>query len=301
MQILASPSPFCPAPMRRLFLVLALLLAIPMQAWATPTEELQAARETFRAGEYELAIGKFSALLYPTSRLARASSIAEAHLLLGVCFFETGNTKSAQTEFEEALFLDDTLSLSDKLFSANAIAFFAKISAEQQENAKDAAEKERIARKQQALNRAFQNLVVFEKRRYWVNIMPFGAGQFQNGQTKKGAAFFVGEALTGGATVGIWGYQVIKYGFGGRVPRGDIDTVNTLQIVQIGSGVAFYALWAWGIIDSLANYEHAVKREADPSLLKDLEEVFDNKKTSRVMLVPLIGPETQGASLLWEF
>ncbi len=284
----------------RLATCLLLSVGVVGSAHATPTEELQAARESFRAGDYDAAIGKFSALLYPTSRLARASSIAEAHLLLGVCFFETGRKDSAEREFEEALFLDDSLTLSDTLFSNDAIAFFSVVLSKQQKSAVDAAEKERLARKKQALNRAFQNLVVLEKRRYWVNIMPFGAGQFQNGDTKKGTAFFVAEALTGGATVGIWSYQVIKYGFGGRVPRDEIDTVNTLQIIQIGAGAAFWGILAWGIIDSLANYEHAVKREADPSLLKDLEKIFENE-SSGVSLVPLIGPETQGVSLAWEF
>ncbi len=288
------------APLLCAFALLLGICALPC-AHATPNEELQAAREHFRSGEYERAIGTFSALLYPTSRLAKATAIAEAHLLLGVCFFETGNQESALREFEEALFLDDTLSLPANLFSKEAIAFFETIATKQQERAKDAAEKERLARKQQALNRAFQNLVVFEKRRYWVNFMPLGAGQFQNGQTKKGVAFFVAEAITGGATVGIWSYQIIKYGFKGKVPRDEVDTVNTLQIVQIGSGVAFYALLAWGIIDSLSNYEHAVKREADPTLLKDLEEIFDTETASGVTVVPMVGPESQGVSLLWEF
>ncbi len=270
-------------------------------SYASPNEDLQLARETFLAGDYETAIGQFGALLYPSSRLAKASSIAEAHLLLGVSYFETGNSESAGREFEEALFLDDTLSLDANLFSPEAIRFFDARKAELKQRAVDAAEKEQVARKQEALNRAFQNLVVLEKRRYWVNFIPFGAGQFQNGQLRKGVAFFVGEAVTGGASVGLWSYQVIKYGFRGRVPRDEVDTVNSVQIAQIGSGAVFYALMAWGIVDSLSHYEHAVKREADPSLRKDLEEIFDNQPTSSLQVVPAFGPEMTGGALRWEF
>jgi tetratricopeptide (TPR) repeat protein len=278
-----------------------LVAALAQPSQATPTEELQAARESFLAGDYKAAIGKFTALLYPTSRLAKASSIAEAHLLLGVSFFETGEREGASREFEEALFLDESLSLDADLFSAEAVRFFDEKKAELKGKAEDSAEKERLARREQALNRALQNMVVLEKRRYWVNFMPFGAGQFQNGERNKGFAFFVGEAVLGGTSVGLWSYQVIKYGFRGKVPRDEVDTVNTLQVMQIGSGALFYALMAWGIVDSLSHYEHAVKREADPSLLKDLEDVLDNEKDTTPTVIPNAGPDGAGVSLLWEF
>lgn len=280
---------------------LCLVAALGRAGQATPGDELQEAREAFLAGQFERSIGKLTALLYPSPRLAEASSLAEAHLLLGVSFFETKHPESAEREFEEALFHDGNLALPANVFSVEVIRFFDAFKAELDRKAEAAAENERLARKQQALNRAFQNLVVFEKRRYWVNFMPFGAGQFQNEQKKKGLAFFVGEVLSGGATVGIWGYQVIRYGYRGKVPRDEVDTVKKLQILQIGSGAVFYALVAWGIVDSLSNYEHAVKREADPSLLKDLEEIFDTETTSAPKLVPMVGPESRGASLLWEF
>lgn len=282
-----------------LCLALLLMAALARPSLASPAQELQEAREAFLAGEFEGAIGKFTALLYPTSRLATASSMAEAHLLLGVSFFETGKKDSAGREFEEALFLDDSLTLDANLFSAEAVQFFDDAKAELKRKADADAEMERLARKQQALNRAFQNLVVFEKRRYWVNFIPFGAGQFQNGQKRKGFAFFVGEAILGGTSVGLWSYQVIRYGFRGKVPLDEVDTVNTLQVAQIGTGALFYALMAWGIVDSLSHYEHTIKREADPSLLKELEDIFESDATPT--LLPTAGPEGAGVSLFWEF
>lgn len=268
---------------------------------ASPNEDLQVAIETFSTGDFTTAIGQFGALLYPSSRLAKASSIAEAHLLLGVSYFEVGNHDNAGREFEEALFLDDSLSLKESLFSPEAIRFFDKRKAELVERATDAAEKETMARKEQALSRALQNLVVLEKRRYYVNYIPFGAGQFQNGQRGKGLAFFLGETLSGGASIGLWSYQIIKYSYRGRVPRDEVDTVRKLQVLQVGSGILFFAFYALGVVDSLSNYEHVIKREADPALLKDLEEVFKNDNKSGVRLVPDIGSESLGAALYWEF
>jgi tetratricopeptide (TPR) repeat protein len=277
------------------------LISGPGIANATPAEELEQARESFLSGDYEGAVGRFSALLYPKSRLAEASTIAQAHLLLGVCYFETKQLKSAETEFEEALFLDSLLRLDANIFSAEVIEFFNAKREELEKAATAAAEREQLTRKQQALDRAIKNLVVLEKQRYWVNFVPFGAGQFQNGQKRKGFTFFAAETLTGGVSVGLWSYQVIKYGFRGKVPRDEVSTVNTLQVVQIGSGVVFFGLLAWGIVDSLSNYEHAVTRQADPSLIKELEDIYDIKPTTSMQLVPLITNDGGGMSAVWEF
>ncbi len=285
-----------------LALLLCAFLGIAIgSAHATPTEELEKARESFLAGDFEAAVGRFSALLYPTSRLAEAASIAEAHLLLGVSYFETRQRKSAEREFEEALFLNSSLRLDANLFSADAIDFFETVRSDIEKKAKAAAESEQLTRKQQAFDRALENFVVLEKRRYFVNYLPFGAGQFQNGQTKKGIAFLSGETLTGGASVGLWSYQVIKYGFRGRVPRDEVSTVNTLQVLQIGSGAAFWALFAWGVADSLSNYQHEIKRKADPSLIKDLEDIYDIKPTTSVMILPTFSGDSGGMSVQWEF
>lgn len=284
-----------------LCLILLSQISAPGIANATPAEELEQARESFLSGDYESAVGRFSALLYPKSRLAEASTIAQAHLLLGVCYFEIKQLKSAETEFEEALFLDSLLRLDANIFSPEAIEFFNAKREAIEKAAIAAAEREQLTRKQQALDRAIKNLVVLEKQRYWVNFVPFGAGQFQNGQKRKGFTFFAAETLTGGLSVGLWSYQVIKYGFRGKVPRDEVSTVNTLQVVQIGSGVVFFGLLAWGIVDSLSNYEHAVTRQAGPSLIKELEDIYDIKPTTSMQLVPLITNDGGGMSAIWEF
>ena len=91
-----------------------------LNSHATPAEELEQARESFLSGNFEAAVGGFSALLYPTSRLANATTIAEAHLLLGVCYFETKQRDSAEREFEEALLLNSKLRLDANLFSPSS-------------------------------------------------------------------------------------------------------------------------------------------------------------------------------------
>jgi tetratricopeptide (TPR) repeat protein len=280
---------------------LFLLCSLVEIAGASPKQELQEARESFLAGEYQGSIGKLTALLYPTSRLAMASSIAEAHLLLGVSLFETGERAGAVREFEEALFLDETLSLSTSLFTTEAVKFFDETKEELRRKAKDVEETERLARKEQALNKAVENLIVIEKYRYWVNFVPFGAGQFQNGQRGKGLAFFLGEAALGGTTVALWSYQVVKYGYRGTVPLDEVDTVNTIQVLQVGSGALFIALTAWGIYDSLTNYQYQIEREADPSIIKELKDALESETDNTPTIVPTATPDGAGVSLQWEF
>lgn len=283
----------------RLLPILVVLTFLVPAAGATPNQELQAARESFLAGEYEGAIGKLTALLYPTSRLAKRSIIAEAHLLLGVSFFETGERDGAKREFEEALFLDETLSLSTSLFTKEAVEFFDETKAALSRKAKDAADAQRLARKQQVLNKAVQDLLVIEHYRYWVNFVPFGAGQFQNGEKGKGLAFFIAGAALGGTSAGLYGYQLVKYGLGGKVPLDEVDQVNTIQVIQIGTGALFIAITAWGIVDSLTHYRYSVQREADPAIIKELKDALEFDSTPTI--IPTATPEGGGVSLLWEF
>ncbi len=280
---------------------LVLLCSLAALASASPNEELREARESFFKGEYEGSIAKLTALLYPTSRLATASSIAEAHLMLGVSFFETGQRDGALREIEEALFLDDSLSLGTSLFTTEAVKFFDEAKAELNRKAKDAEEAERIARKEQALNKAVENLVVIERYRYWVNFVPFGAGQFQNGQRGKGLAFFLGEAALGSTSVALWSYQVVKYGLRGTVPLDEVGTVNTIQVLQVGTGAAFIALTMYGIYDSLINYQYQIERKADPSIIKELRDALENETDNTPTIIPTAGPEGAGVSLQWEF
>ena len=268
---------------------------------ATPNEELSAARETFAEGRYQRAIPLFSGLLYPQSRLADASLLAEAHLLLGVSYFEVGQRDAAQREFEEALFLDSNLILDSSLFSAEAIRFFDATKEDLTQRMREADEGEAVAREREKLRRKIENLVIFEKRRYFVNFIPFGAGQFQNDEKSKGAFFFISEALTGGSSAALWSYQVIRYGLAGRVPIEEVSRVRAIQAIQITTGAVFFGLMAWGIIDSLAHFEHAIQRQPDPRMLRELELDAPGDDEISLRLLPYASPGGGGLSLFWEF
>ena len=276
-------------------------------AAASPTQDLNNARITFRAGQYDHAIAMLGALLYPTTRLSDSGDIAEAHLLLGVSYFEKGDRKAAGREFEQALALDHTLSIDTRVFSREAVEFFKKKKHEIDRRAQEESERERLARQNAALRRVLENAYVVESRRYYVNFIPFGAGQYQNKELGKAIFFSVSEAALGATSVGLYAYQLIHYP-DKRVPADEVGTVRNLQVLQIATGTACLGIMAWGIIDSLAHYDPVVKRQLDPATKRYIEEQFREKAphkrpspSSSLHIVPTITPESAGVGIAWEF
>ena len=243
-------------------------LAVPPAAADTPSAQLDRARASFRENDFATAIPLLNLLLYPTSRLARVEDLVEAHLLFGACSYEIGDLATARREFEEALYLQGDLDLEgNPLYSAGAIKFFGETRAAVDERVRLDAERRAILEERDRYQQLLASLVVVEKRSYYINFIPFGAGQFQNRQRKKGIFFAVSQGLTGATSAGIWLYLVGSYGLSGTVPDVDATSVRRLQQLEIVSGTACLALMAWGIVDSLVNYEPSAQRRPDESLL----------------------------------
>jgi hypothetical protein len=83
-----------------------------------------------------------------------------------------------------------------------------------------------------------------------VKYMPFGAAQFQNGETGKGVAFAVVEGAAVVTSASLWFYLNATYG-NEPVPAADAATVRKLQITEVVSGVAFFATYAAGVVEGL--------------------------------------------------
>jgi tetratricopeptide (TPR) repeat protein len=299
-----------------LLLILAATCLLPGRAaGASPSAELDQAKGLFRAGNYAGAAAQFGGLLYPESKLADRRELAETHLLLGVSYFELGQKDSAEREFEEALALDRTLSLTTAVASKSAVEMFEDKKGEIERKAR--ADEE--ARAEASLQRAMQSAFVVENRRYILNFVPFGAGQYQNKELGKAIFFSVSEASLGGVSLGLYLYQLFNYS-NGEVPPDEVDTVRTLQVLQISSGVLCLGIAAWGIIDSLAHYDPVVRRPLSPAERRRIEEEL--RKTpgqggtpagqrpalpaappasSSLHLIPILSPGGAGVALSWEF
>jgi tetratricopeptide (TPR) repeat protein len=284
------------------------MLVATAPAGASPSQDLDHARQSFRQHDYEAAMKLATYLLYPDEKLASPADLVEAHVILGASSFETGHRDEARREFEKALQIQPDRALTDMLFSEGAIRMFEQTKTELEAKAERDAQLRRLADERERLRKYKESLVFVEKRSFIVNFAPFGGGQFQNKQPLRGVLFAAGEGVAGGLSLGIFLYLSGKYGLVATdVPKEDGPGVRQLQQIEIGAGVAFYAIYAWGVVDALLHYKPTVQIEGDDTLLRDLPldkpKPKPPKKTSardRLHLGPMITPGGAGIGLTWE-
>jgi hypothetical protein len=273
----------------------------------SPAERLAEARDQFRLGAFARVIELINPLLYPEIRVARQRDIVEAHVLYGVSLFETGDRKNAAREFEAALSADDAVTLDENQFSVDARNYFDEIKKAKQERDQTAAELAAAAAERERLRQAIKNLRIVENRPFWVNFMPFGAGQFQNGDTKLGIFFAATEGAAAATSATIFIYLVNKYGYNGQVPKDDAGDARLLQQIAIGADVVFYVTAFAGVVHAIHRYKR--QKVLDPSSVD--EDLLDPdqktkpkpkpKTSSSIFFHPIPIPDGAGAALTWEF
>jgi len=143
-----------------------------------------------------------------------------------------------------------------------------------------------------------------------VALLPFGAGQFQNGHRKKGWAFLASEAVLASVSVAAFSTNILLYGAshtlsckgsgvsgpgGPSCPAEEVDRSaerhsNTLYNVQLISGGLFFAVAAWGIVDALIYMQPLVPLEPAPPA-----------KTSQLSIFPVVVGSAPGPGMSLRF
>lgn len=292
--------------MRIALMIVALSVAT---ASATPQEELDAAKAAYRKGQYQKALPLFNALLYPPPPRI-GGELAEIYLALGVCRYQTGDTAGAQREFEQALALNPGSKIDPAIVSdPKVIRAFDDTKLAIKQRLDDEAERKRKA----DLAKLRASLIGFEQHSFFLNFAPFGIGQFQNHQAGKGVFLATTQGLALLCSVSIWTYLVNRYGIrSNRVALEDGPQVRMLQQLEIGSGIAFFGLWIYGVVDSLRNYTPQTRAAIDDNLLppelRDPEGAAPKKPAAAVKpktsylrrLTPLWVPGGAGIGVSWE-
>jgi len=297
-------------PLTEVAVIALIIAAATSDAAASPAQDLEQARQAFRQHDYDSARKLATFLLYPDEKLALPADLVEAHVILGASNFETGHRLEAKTEFEKALQIQPDKSLTDLLFSEGTIRLFDETKADIDARAERDAQLRKVADERERLRKYRESLVVVERHSFGINFAPFGAGQFQNKQPVRGVLFAAGEGITGGISLGIFLYLSGKYGLTAQVPPVDGPGVLQLQQIEIASGVAFFAIYAWGVVDALLHYKPRVQIEGDDTLLPPLRDGAPDpankpppKKTSlldRLHVHPMVGRDSAGVGLTWE-
>ena len=282
--------------------VLAVLVAASDAAAADPSKSFVQARTVFRSGQYKEAAILFGGLLYPTSQLDDPKEEIAAHLHLAVAHFEIGQLDNARREFDAAINLDATLDIAGYGFSTQATAFFETRKKELDDKARKIEERGRRARERQNLLKAVDRIRVFERKNYLRNLIPFGVGQFQNNQSRKGIFFAATEIGLGATSFVIWTYLRSRYP-DGQVPLPEVDSARTLQIFQITSASLCIGAMAWGIVDGFVNYSEEprslTEEEKRDYIDQLMEEEARDDKESAFRFTPMITPDGAGAALSW--
>jgi len=261
---------------------------------ATPREAFDRGRTAFGRAEYKRAIEILHPLLYPEVLLDSEGEVVQAHRMLGVAYLFQSQTGDARGEFHKLLELRPDYRFDPLLDPQQVVdAFNAVVKEEETEIASFEArrqqrDREMAARRlrEERLHPPVTSILRYERHAYLFNFIPFGTGQFQNGQRRKGWLFLGVEGGLAAISVGAFATNLALYGLdphrkctvpqtmdpGGALeacPANKIDhsqenTSSTLTRIQVVSGALFFAAAIWGAVDAIRHYQRDVPM-SDPT------------------------------------
>ena len=242
----------------------------------TPVEAMRKARSFFEYGDYASA-SKLLNHLIDTGRFESGELRGEAYRLLGLSDFYQGKKGEAYRAFLEMLYLNPDAELDPFYVPPSAVAFFEQVKEEAEprllplrnlkradEEARrraaiaEARERERLEQEEEQ-RRLLRVAPTVEKRvvqrEFWVNLLPFGVGQLQNGDRNLGIVLATSETIAGATSAGsallIEELRDSSGNFGASV----FPLAQRLNVAKwIGAGI-FYALWIGGAIHAAVNYQ----------------------------------------------
>ncbi|HEY3360144.1 MAG TPA: hypothetical protein VGQ83_43230 [Polyangia bacterium] len=248
--------------MRRLVLTWVALL-VPLATAAQgldPVSQFNAGRRAYEKKEYARALGYIRPLLYPNILLGAEEQIVDAHRVLGVSRFMTDDREAAKREFVSLLGYRPDYVLDPGADPPAAVSFFETVKRELDERARAARERQQREEERRRIEEALaRRPVVYvdrtqvlervvDRRARWPHFLPFGYGQFENGQRHKGWAFLGGQAAL--AATSLTAFTLFEANQGHWSPN-DKSTIDALRTVQIAAGGAFFAVAIWGILDAI--------------------------------------------------
>jgi hypothetical protein len=201
-------------------------------------------------------------------------NVERARVYYAACLIAIGKEKEADEQFRSAILDNPQIATpSSIVFPGAVVDRFLRVRAtmldelrrSQEERARVArAEAERAAERArqersrvEALERLASQEAMIEKNRRWLATVPFGVGQFQNGDTALGAVFLTSEALLAATAVTAVSVQLSLYSAaqgGNRLStteaRDITANLRTAQSVFLVSTAGFLATAAGGIVEA---------------------------------------------------
>jgi tetratricopeptide (TPR) repeat protein len=271
--------------------VKALLLSLALLASAGA--DLKRAKDRYAFGAYADAAGAVREMLARRPALSEAESV-EAYRLLGLSEYQLGDRIAARAAFVTLLSIDPDYALDAFLVPPQIVEFFDRVKREAESELAPLREQRRQLKEQQRLaEEARRKLLAEEQLRtgppskvlrvqervYLFNWLPFGAGQFQNGQTAKGTAIAAAEVVIGAVNLGaILVHNQIAQDRGRWCKPSDVSNCSNppitdsdrllLQRIDVAKYISaglFWAVYAYGVIDAHVHFVPVVETEITPT------------------------------------
>jgi tetratricopeptide (TPR) repeat protein len=190
---------------------IALCLAAGI-ARADDATELERAKTSYDAGRYAEGADRFKEILNPDSAnaLRAPNAIERARAYYAACLIALGRTDEANEQIEKLLRNNPLYTPDPVVFPGKVIDRFLDVKARlkgeiegafrARADARAKAEKEQRGYIANLQRLAAQESVVVRHSR-WLAAIPFGVGQFQNGQEGLGYALLISEAVLAGTSI----------------------------------------------------------------------------------------------------
>lgn len=252
---LASPRPAC---------ALSTTDAVSDAGATDPAELFRLARNEFIHGQYEQAIIHLTSLIYPI-RLGSEDDLVEARRLLGISYYLTQRYEDASEEFSKLLYTRPEFQM-DPFFVAPPIIELFEAERERLKPQLDALMAVRQERKaERDRMRAVETgttIYQVEKINYYHRSpllvwLPFGLGQFQNGQNTLGTLLAASQGLCAATAAGTYVASQILQATAPTVPgtQAAVPAARPLRYVNWAAIGVFAGLWLSGSLAAWLDYE----------------------------------------------
>lgn len=250
-------------------LTAAALVAWPRAALADDAQELELGKNRFDAGQYEEASKRFTTMLDPAvppcdkeaprksgrCRLTEKDLVEQARAFAAASLVALKRVPEADAQIEKLVRANPSFTPNPALFPAEVIDRFTEVKGRLRAELEAIARKEAEAAyaKQVALQKAkddekawlteLERLAgqerVIERNSRLIAALPFGVGQFQNGDRGLGAFFAVSEALVGSASIAFAGAAIYYQGID---PKGKDENGAPVDLPAVNSAIRTSAL-----------------------------------------------------------
>lgn len=186
--------------------------------------------EAYSRGDYISAVDNFKKYLSTDKKIFEKELMSRAYI--GASLFILKEESISTGWFLSLLKLEPEYELNPVYFPPEIIIFFEKI-------------------KKEVLPLVFKK----EQKHFYLNFLPFGAGQFQNCEYIKGAILAGAEVIALSINLDSY-FRRKSMEKGGKYPEDRLSEAKKLQNIQLISGGIFIAGYIYGFIDGSLNYRN---------------------------------------------